>query len=429
MVLQTQTFAPEVRRTYRLHWAYCVLGGVTSGILTNAPTIGIKVLNAADWHLALPTGLSGFGLIVSLVLGLWMARRPKMPFVLLPGLLSCAACLGMVAVPWSLGFLFLLGLFNLFETITRPAITAIIRANYPVESRGLVTGQLRQWAAGAFLVAALATGGLLDLDGTWPVIQLVLATAALLQLCGYLAFSLIRVQHERTGIAEDDRGQDLRAFAQSTTATLRQDSRFLRYLGGCFLYGVSALVYDPVVRAYFSNEYGFNYIWCVVLVDVLPSVCSVVTVGRLGAWFDRTNPLVAWTLIRIAWGLDPLLLAIAPSWPAGLPVLMAARISRGSVMNGSWILGWQLATNYFARRRELTSVYMGCYLTVTGAQRLVGPLLGALLVGLVSRRGVLLIGGFFVMVSAFQAWRQAESERIDGRSPTFADRERVDLAT
>ena len=98
-------------------------------------------------------------------------------------------------------------------------------------------------------------------------------------------------------------------------------------------------------------------------------------------------------------------------------------------MNGSWILGWQLATNYFARRRELTSVYMGCYLTVTGVQRLIGPPLGALMVELSSRREALFIGGSLVMLSAFHAWRQAESEKVDGHYPTFAEKERVDLAT
>ena len=353
-----------------------------------------------------------------------------MPFVLVPGLLSCAACLAMMAAPGPLAFLFLLGLFGLFETITRPAITAIIRANYPVESRGLITGRLRQWSAGTFLAAAFATASLLDQAGEGPVIQVALATAAALQLCAYFAFALIRVQHNSIVPANDGFEQDLQTFVHSTTTTIRHDARFLRYLGGCFLYGVSALMYDPVVRAYFANEFGLNYTQCVVLVDVLPSVCSVITVRGLGAWFDRTNPLVAWTLIRVAWGLDPLLLAVAPSWPSGsLAIVSAARISRGSVMNGSWIMGWQLATNYFARRRELTSVYMGCYLTVTGAQRLVGPPLGAVLVGLLSRRGVLLLGGIFVMVSAFLAWRQAESEKIDGRYPTFADQEHVDLAT
>jgi MFS family permease len=414
----------EARRTYRFHWVYSVLGGITSGILTNAPTIGIKVLKAADWHLALPTGLSGLGLLITLILGFWMARRRKMPFVLLPGFISCAVCLGMIVSPRSLWFLFFLGLFNLFETITRPAITAIIRANYPVATRGLVTGRLRQWSAGLFLASALGTAQVLDRSGSWAVIQVILLTAATLQVGAYIAFSFIRVQPESADIDEEASEQDLWTFAQSTSVTLRQDSRFLRYLSGCFLHGVSALTYDPIVRAYFSNEFGFNYTQCVLLVDFLPSACSVLTVGYLGAWFDRTNPLVAWTFIRAAWGLDPLLLALAPSYPAGsLPIALAARISRGSVMNGSWVLGWQLATNYFARRRELTSVYMGCYLTVTGVQRLIGPPLGALLLGVFSRREVLFIGGFFVMLSSLHAWRQAASERIDGRYPTFADKE------
>jgi hypothetical protein len=140
--------------------------------------------------------------------------------------------------------------------------------------------------------------------------------------------------------------------------------------------------------------------------------------------------LVAWTFIRIAWGLDPLLLALAPAAPAGsLAIVSAARISGGGVMNGSWILGWQFATNYFARRQELISIYMGCYLNVTGVKRLLGPSLGGLLVGLLTRRGVLFVGGFFVMVSAYLAWRHAESEKANGRYPTFAEQERVDLAT
>src|SRR4051794_4860060 len=70
----------DVLRTYRLHRVYAVLSGVNAGILTNAPTIGIKALRAADWHLALPASLSGIGLLLTLALGLWMARRPKLPF-------------------------------------------------------------------------------------------------------------------------------------------------------------------------------------------------------------------------------------------------------------------------------------------------------------------------------------------------------------
>jgi hypothetical protein len=39
----------------------------------------------------------------------------------------------------------------------------------------------------------------------------------------------------------------------------------LVYLGGCFLYGVSALTDDPIVRKYFSTEFGVNYSQCVIL--------------------------------------------------------------------------------------------------------------------------------------------------------------------
>ena len=169
---------------------------MVAGILTNGPTIGIKALKAADWHLALPTGISGIGLFMALGVGLWMARRPKLPFAVVPGFASCAACLGMALTPDPLTFLFLLGLFNLLDSISRPAITVIIRLNYPAESRGWVTGRLRRWSGGTFLVSGLATARVLDLAGTWSVIQAVLATATVLQALAYLAFSRIHVRPE-----------------------------------------------------------------------------------------------------------------------------------------------------------------------------------------------------------------------------------------
>jgi hypothetical protein len=98
-------------------------------MLTNGPTIGIKALRAVDWHLTLPMSLSGIGLFLTVALGVWMARRPKLPFAVVPGFASCAARLGMALAPDSLAFLFLLGLFNLFDSISRPAIAVIIRLN------------------------------------------------------------------------------------------------------------------------------------------------------------------------------------------------------------------------------------------------------------------------------------------------------------
>jgi MFS family permease len=394
-------------------------------MLANGPTIGIKALRAADWQLALPMSLSGIGLFLTLALGVWMARRPKLPFVVVPGFASCAACLGMTLAPNPLAFLFLLGVFNLLDSISRPAITVIIRLNYPAESRGWVTGHLRRWSGGTFLLAALATGWVLDRAGSWPVIQAALASAAALQTLAHLAFSRIHVRPESRGEADAD------AFARGgwspvvgAVAAVGGDRRFLRYLWGSVIFQFGNLMYEPIVRAFLSTELHFNYTQCVFIADVLPSTFSLVTTPRLGAWLDRTNPLFAWSLIRLGWGIDPLLLALSPFWPAGAMAIAAtARLIRGSVMNGSYILWWELGGNYFATRRELTSVYVGASFSVNGVQRMVGPPLGAYLGSALSRRSVLVIGGLMVLLAAYLARRQAEDEKVDGRYPTFADME------
>jgi hypothetical protein len=398
---------------------------VVAGMLANGPTIGIKALQAADWHLALPMSLSGIGLFLTLALGLWMARRPKLPFVLVPGFTSCAACMGMVLAPDPLAFLFLLGIFNLLDSISRPALAVIIRLNYPAEWRGWVTGRLRSWSVGTFLSAGLSTAWVLDRAGTWPVIQGALATAAALQMLAYLAFSRIRVRPEPRGEADaNDFARGGWSSLKSALAAVWGDARFLRYLWGSVLFQLGNLMYEPIVRAFLSAELHFNYTQCVFIADVLPSAFSLVTTPRLGAWLDRTNPLIAWSLIRLGWGIDPLMLAVSPIWPAGAMAIAAtARLIRGGVMNGSYVLWWELGGNYFATRRELTSVYVGASFSVNGVQRMVGPPVGAYLGSALSRRGVLLIGGLLVLLAAYLARRQAEDEKINDRYPTFADKE------
>jgi len=244
-------------------------------------------------------------------------------------------------------------------------------------------------------------------------------------MLAYLAFSRIRVRPEPRG--EADAGALSRGGLSSLVGALAAvggDRRFLRYLWGSVIFQLGNELYNPIVRPFLSAELHFNYTQCVFIADVLPSAFSLVTTPRLGAWLDRTNPLIAWSLIRLGWGIDPLLLALSPFWPAGaMPIAATARLIRGGVMNGSYILWWELGGNYFATRRELTSVYVGASFSVNGVQRMVGPPLGAYLGSVLSRRAVLVIGGLMVLLAAYLARRQAEDEKVDGRYPTFADKE------
>jgi len=405
---------------------HSALSGFNNGVMATAPLIGVKALNASDWMLPLPTILSGVGLLLTLATGLWMSRRPKMPFIVLPGLASAAVCLAMTLAPTAAPFLLLLGLFNLLEIVTRPAMTAVIRANYPVEARGWVTGTQRQWSAGAFLGAATLSGLALDRYGSWAFIQTLIALAAVAQAGAFLAFNQIRARPDEPAPEPEAAGS---ARARESLAVMFRDRRFLRYVGGTLLFGVGGMMYVPYVAAYLARDLGLGYAQCVLLGDAVPSVVSILTLARLGAWLDRTNPLLAWALIRLSWGLDPLVMALAPFWPPGaFAIATSGRLLRGLAMNGSWVLYWQLGTNYFTNRRDLTTVYMGLNTSMTGVLRIIGPLLGSGMTALTSRRGALVVGGTVVLLSAWHAWSQARADRVDGRYPTFAERERLELA-
>ena len=79
----------------------------------------------------------------------------------------------------------------------------------------------------------------------------------------------------------------------------------LGLLGDLLVLGNLMLLKDPIVRPFLSAELHFNYTQCVFIADVLPSTFSLATTPRLGAWLDRTNPLIAWSLIRPRLGHRP----------------------------------------------------------------------------------------------------------------------------
>ena len=73
-------------------------------------------------------------LFLVLWLGGWMAGRHPMRFAVWPGIAYAVCSLLMALSDQPLLFLILGGLATLFETASRPAVTAIIRLNYPADS-------------------------------------------------------------------------------------------------------------------------------------------------------------------------------------------------------------------------------------------------------------------------------------------------------
>ena len=342
----------QSRTTYRYHLAFAVLDAVAGGILANAPFVALKVLGATEWQLGLNLTLSGAGMLFTLYLGSWMASRPKMPFVFLPGVAGALVTSGMVLTENSLVFLTLGGLGLMFNTISRPAVTAVIRCNYPPTHRGLATGEIRKWSSLVFLAVFLLSAAQLDLVAHLPaadrmqVVRLQIVLGSLVSVGSFLCFRRIHVQEDLSGQRVDLRPEVVESFYEAARV-LQADRRYLRYLAGGFLFGFSLALYSSYIPAFLVRDLKYSYVQCSLLMHVIPATAAFLATGLLGRWIDRSNPWWSWAWIRFGSGVDGLLLAATKSCAVVLPALgtvlpVVARTSLGSVQGASWILWWQV---------------------------------------------------------------------------------------
>ncbi len=439
-------------RTFHWHVAYAILDGAAGGILLNAPVIAIKKFDAADWHMPLRELCAGIGMIVTLYLGSRMANRAKMPYVFIPGVLAGICSLMMaVATGSAFWFLALLGIGALFEVTTRPAIAAVVRANYPAEHRGHATGEVRKWSSLCFLISSIASAVILHaaaklLDTTnaaqlgrgihralwWcaeHMAPLLMILAGLLNLASFVCFRQIHVD-EKGDLLRQAKQPDAVDSLRETLAILTRDYRYGRYLIGCFLDGFFQMLYYPLIWVFLSKDLKFGYVGCVALMHALPALAAFAVTGHLGKLFDRTNPWIAWAVVRVLWGLDAILLAATPSLalvyaPALVLVPFLGRIVRGSVQGGWWILWWQIGVTFFAPVGGATSRYAGIMVFLNGLVRFIASAAGmALTAWAVSPRTLLVVGGAGVIASGFYSLYQAAWDRRHCEPATIADFER-----
>ncbi|MGM0486183.1 MAG: MFS transporter [Planctomycetota bacterium] len=439
---------PEARRTYRLHLTYALLDAAAGGILMNALLMATKTFGAADWQLPLRQLYSGIGMIGALYLGSWMAGRRKMPFVFIPGLIGAVCVLTMpqfVDMPFY--FLSLLGISAMFEILTRPAVTAIVRVNYPAESRGEATGEVRKWSSLSFVAFSLTsayvlhradayqegTGGPLGFPPAWlmqwvavHVVHLLMLLAGVLSLAAFLVFRHIRVDKDMERERRDLRPEIGTSFLEAFRVIAR-DRRYCRYLLACFVDGFFQMLYFPLLWSFFSGELRFGYVGCTAMMHAIPALVAFAMTGVVGRVIDRSNPWISWAGIRLVWGLDALLLAATPFYaryfpPALFLLPLLGRILRGSVQGGWWIMWWQIGVTHFAPPGEDTSRYMGIMAFLNGAVRMGASVAGMTLAAMSVPTGTLLIvGGLGVIASSFYSLLQWRSERDDRTLATVAD--------
>ena len=425
----------NARRTFRYHLLHALCDAVTGGVIATAPFIALKQMGAPDWQLGIKLALAGVGMLTTLYLSHWMAVRHKMPFVFWPGVMCVFSTGAMALTENSFAFLFFSGLGLMFSTITRPAVAAIVRTNYPAEHRGQATGEIRRWSSLVFLLTVLFSAVLLDFvseqhpERIMDLIHGLLLVATVSILAAYLLFRQILVDENVDALSEERRPRILQSYRDALSILVR-DVRYRWYIAGCFVFVFAAATYVSFIPSFLNKDLQFSYVRCVFFLHVIPAVAAFGATGRLGRWFDRVGLSIAWAGVRFGWALDPLLLAasttLVPVFGAQVIVLaVLARICVGTVQGGYWILWWQIGVAYYAKPGADTSRYQGILVFVDGITKMTAPALGAWILAQpgCSREILFAIGGVGVLLSSVVSLVQARYERRDTHLLTTADYE------
>ncbi|QQE13555.1 MFS transporter [Planctomycetota bacterium] len=407
----------EVVARYRWQMGWALMRAVTDGIMANAPVMAIKSMGATDWKLGLTLTLSSLGMFASLWIGWLMARRGKKPFVVMPGIFY-AMCVGLMTLAdSSLMFLALVGVAMIFELMTRPAVTAIVRECYPAEVRSTLMGRIRAMTSVVFVGSVFGSAWILDdvtrsggdVLGMIDVLLWIGAGCALVSLLMFWKIDLPSDGRGEREVVKDEVGKVM------PWRTIGRDKRLHRYLIGCFLFGFGGMMYVSWVPKLLTVEMGMGYLMTAAFIHVLPGCVQFMAVAPVGAWLDKVNVWKGWSGIRLLWGLDAVFLALAimlpVGWGAMLALVVVARVLRGSAMGGSWVLWWQTGIHQFAPPGADTSRYMSLQTAMNGVLRLFGTLTGMAMIKYGSMELALLSGAGVMMVSVVHAWYEAGRER------------------
>jgi MFS family permease len=378
--------------------AFSLLDAVFAGIMGNAPLMAVKAMGATDVQLQLPLAMTSVGLFASVFTGAAMAKRRKKPFVLVPGVAGAFSALLMAWMNSAGWFLALAGVISIFDFGMRPAVPSILRIVYPAHCRSHVAGTLRQYSSVVFLAATLGSAWLLAADSQ-QVMHQIRAQLTFAGLASIAAYACFRQLPDRgDGSLEEAEAVDpaAKAYKWPSVAPFF-DRPFRRYISIFFVFGFFNLFHSGIVPAFFARDMGLGYVQATLLLHIIPNLTAFLGGGRLTSWFDRTTVWRSYSLVTLLWGLDPLILATAPTvWPA----VIAARIARGPATVGSMVICFYTGVHSFARPGGDTSRYMAAQFMVNGFARLLAPSAAAFLLAYMTRRSILFWGGVGILAAS-----------------------------
>ncbi len=393
--------------TYKTHLLFSVLAAMADGILANAPMMALKGfgLDGKEWKLILQLLPTGIAMMLLLWLTGVMAVRPKKLFMFIPGVIYAFSIAFASFSNSAVMLLIMLGLGYTAESMTRPALTMIVRLNYPSSERGHLASKVRSRYYLVLIVSGLVSALTFDYIPVSQqiLIKIELFLAALLLFSAYFFMSRLNINENKIDFSNQIPSplKSLRDAALS----IKKDKRFKKYIYISFFTAAGGLAVSPFIPVLLSRKLHFNYTQALIFSTVMVEGISVFTTPVIGKWIDKINVWMASSFTRIATSITDLLLGFSIviysiNHEMGIVMAFAAAAIRGIVRGGQWVLWWQIAVNRFAVSDADSSRYTGIINFMNGIARIAGPLAGAIVLSHFGLQTVFYFGGAIVMGAA-----------------------------
>ena len=382
----------EARQCFEHHLGASYFTGARFGITRLIQVIAVVSLGASALDLAYITAANGCGLMVSLVLGKVMKSQRKLPYLVIPAVLSNAVLLCVALVSSLPLFVVLVSVHGFLDTCTLPAMGSIQRNTYPVRLRGGMVGYIRSRFMLCGLISGLLMAEILEMQ--------LLSYRILLPLAGVLGF--VACFHF---MCMNPREQIEQLAAKKVGSSLLDPLRnrdFMSFTIILTVFECAHVMIQPLIPGILIGlgVDGRGMVW---FFAIIPAVCGVFAFPFWGRVIDRIGVVHVRALGSVAYAIEALLLVGAipiASMCALQPytVVMCAACIRG-VSLAAILLSWSLGPLHFSDR-ENCSHYIGVHNFGTGIRLLCAPLLGVWLLHFFSSQNVLMLSGTVMLMSS-----------------------------
>jgi MFS transporter, DHA1 family, inner membrane transport protein len=279
--------------------------------------------------------------------------------------------------------LILAAFFWLADQLPNPAYSAIIQSIYPSEDRGKVLAAVRLGTAIPLVVLTPIVGW--GLDRTGPSAMFVLAAVA--GLVAVFLFSRMRIDEAKLVVR---RTRSLGYVREIT----RNDRRFVLYLSGLVVFGLSALIASPLYPIIQAGRLHLSY-------EQLGWLTLLFSAARILSYFYWGRRIDRWGSVRclqIAFAIQ-VIIVLPYIWAASPWMLVPSFIALG-INNSAIDLGFVNTAIQLADPQRV-SQYTALQYTVIGVRGIIGPLIGVGLLRLgVPAAAIFVVSAVLALVSA-----------------------------